>query len=144
MFAYCLNNPVCRKDIPGTTSVEIFGDGDSNILDDDKTFSGTNMSNDSFGGSGIKSTKLSFKSESALDEHYEKHNSEFGNAFSTPQEYVDAANYVIESGEYIGSQNAYVKFYGKNGSANYAFVGLSHDHSYITTFHIKDVSQIKF
>lgn len=79
-----------------------------------------------------------------MKEHYEKHNPEFGNAFSTPQEYVDAANYVIENGVYIPRQNAYVKFYGMNGGANFAFVGLSHCHSFITTFHLKHASLILF
>ena len=45
MFAYCRNNPVCRKDIPGTTDVDIFDDGDSNLLDDDKEISGGKISN---------------------------------------------------------------------------------------------------
>ena len=47
MFAYCRNNPVCRKDIPGTTDVDIFDDGDSNLLDDDKEISGGKISNGS-------------------------------------------------------------------------------------------------
>jgi len=45
MFAYCRNNPVCRKDIPGTTDVDVFDDGDSNLLDDDKGINGGKMSN---------------------------------------------------------------------------------------------------
>ena len=39
MFAYCRNNPVCRKDIPGTTSVEIF-DNEFDPTDDDNKFGG--------------------------------------------------------------------------------------------------------
>ena len=42
MFAYCRNNPVCRKDISGTTDVEILDD-DSSLLDHDKVFSGGQM-----------------------------------------------------------------------------------------------------
>ena len=53
MFAYCLNNPVCRKDIPGTTSVDILDDGDSNLLDNDRSIAGSKMSNGgSSGGMG--------------------------------------------------------------------------------------------
>ena len=143
MFAYCRNNPVSRKDISGTTSVDIF-DNELDLTDDDKKFGTGRTSNGGTNGSGGNSGKFTFKSESALKEHFDKHNPEFGNAFSTPQEYADAANYVIQSGEYVANQNAYVKFYGMDGRANYAFVGMSYDHSYITTFHLKYVSQIRF
>lgn len=143
MFAYCRNNPVCRKDISGTTEVALVDDN-TDLLDEKKTFEGGHMGNSDANGGGVKSGKLNFKSESALNEHYYKHNPEFGNAFSSPQEYADAANYVINSGEYIGSQNAYVKFYGINGTATYAFVGLSYNHAFITTFHLKHASQIQF
>lgn len=50
MFAYCLNNPVCRKDALGTTSVECKGD-DGNPADDDKDIHGA--SNGPNGG-GVK------------------------------------------------------------------------------------------
>lgn len=40
MFAYCRNNPIRRKDISGTTDVDIFDDNGSNILDEDKTYGG--------------------------------------------------------------------------------------------------------
>ena len=39
MFAYCRNNPICRRDISGTADVEIFDD-DPDLLDDDKVFAG--------------------------------------------------------------------------------------------------------
>ena len=50
MFAYCRNNPVCRKDIPGTTD-EAIADDDSNLLHDEKSYEGGQMNN---GGSGGK------------------------------------------------------------------------------------------
>jgi len=53
MFAYCLNNPVCRKDIPGTNSAAIFTDeGDVDHTDDDQDIHGGRMpdSNSSSGG----------------------------------------------------------------------------------------------
>lgn len=49
MFAYCRNNPVYRKDISGTTDVEIFDD-DSNLLDDDKVINGGKLGNGTSGG----------------------------------------------------------------------------------------------
>ena len=135
MFAYCLNNPVCRKDIGGTTSQVCYNPEDVDFTDDNQNIDGGKMGN---------SGQYTFKSEASLNEHFNQHNSEFGNAFSNPQAYADAANYVIQSGEYVASQNAYVKFYGMNGRANYAFVGMSHDLLFITTFHLKHVSQIQF
>ena len=144
MFAYCRNNPVCRKDILGSTDEELFEPNGNILTDEEKTFEGGRIGDSGPSGSGVKGGKLTFKSESALKEHYEKHNPQFGNAFRTPQEYVDTANYVIETGTYVPSQNAYVKFYGMNGGANFAFVGVSHCHSYITTFHLKHASQIQF
>ena len=83
-----------------------------------------------------------FTSESRLMEHYEKHNNSFGNVFQTPTEYLSTANYVIQNGQYISGLNAYVLFYGLNGHANYAFVGMTRDQNFITTFHIKDACQI--
>ena len=143
MFAYCRNNPTCRKDSSGTT--EVAGPDDKpELVDDDKTIAGGKMGKSGSRGFVSKNAKYNFKSKLALNDHYEKHNSEFGNAFSDPQAYVDAANYVIQNGEYVAPQNGYVKFYGMNGRANYAFVGMSFDHTYITTFHLKHVSQIQF
>ena len=44
MFTYCLNNPVCRKDISGTVSVAIFtGEGDVDHSDDDQDIHGGKM-----------------------------------------------------------------------------------------------------
>ena len=68
MFAYCRNNPVRRRDIPGTTDVDIFDDGDANLLDDDKEISGGKMGNGSSGGSGsstVRSTQTQTGSSNA-------------------------------------------------------------------------------
>ena len=161
MFAYCRNNPVCRIDITGyadeeadldgETKDDLFpdpmgggGDGQPPTGTASGSSNGSGYSGYSVGGNNAGSQRYEFKSESDLNAHYEKHNGEFGNAFNSPQEYQDAANYVIENGEYVSSQNAYVKFYGMNGRANYAFVGMDRGHTYITTFHLKHVSQICF
>ena len=46
MFAYCLNNSVCRKDISGSNSVAIFtGEGDVDHTDDDQDINGGKMPN---------------------------------------------------------------------------------------------------
>ena len=153
MFAYCRNNPVSRKDISGyrDTPVEEEYDDDvetAPIVPDGggpiNSTGSVSVGQASGIGSGGNGADFSFKSDAALAEHFQKHNSEFGNVFNTPQDYLDTANYVIQNGEYVANQNAYVKFYGMNGGANFAFVGMSHDGSYITTFHLKHVSQICF
>ena len=139
MFAYCRNTPTRRKDSSGTSEVAL-PDDNPDLMNEDKSVAGGKTSS----GIGGNRGRFEFKSKTALEDHYARHNSDFGNAFSSPQEYVDAANYVIQNGEYIPRQNAYVKFYGMNGHANYAFVGMTRDHMYITTFHLKDVSYIQF
>lgn len=52
MFAYCRNNPVCRKDIPGTTD-EAIADDDSNLLHDEKSYEGGQMNNGGSGGGSV-------------------------------------------------------------------------------------------
>ena len=44
MFAYCRNNPVCRKDITGTTDVALLEDG-TNLLNEEKCFDGAQINN---------------------------------------------------------------------------------------------------
>ena len=53
MFAYCLNNPVCRKDVLGTISVEIF-DSNGNNIPDEKEYGGHGGTgaNGVYGGNG--------------------------------------------------------------------------------------------
>ena len=52
MFAYCLNNPVCRKDIGGATSIECYDSDGNPATDDDKRFEGGKTSNVDPGGNG--------------------------------------------------------------------------------------------
>jgi hypothetical protein len=40
MFAYCLNNPVCRKEITGAYSADLFNPEDVDHTDDNKEFDG--------------------------------------------------------------------------------------------------------
>jgi len=49
MFAYCGNNPVCRKDILGNTSVEIF-DSNGNGLSDEEEYGGSGNSGNNSNG----------------------------------------------------------------------------------------------
>ena len=54
MFAYCRNNPVRRKDVSGTTAVEIFDD-DASLVDGDKEIDGTKIGGG--GGAGGNGSK---------------------------------------------------------------------------------------
>jgi len=88
------------------------------------------------------SLQRGFKSSDKLLEHYGKHNSEFGSLFSSPDEYLSGANYVIENGEYVSELNGYIRFFGAGGQANYAFVSLTQDGAYITSFGIRSVAKL--
>lgn len=86
--------------------------------------------------------KKTFTSSEKLLDHYEKHNSEFGGIYNSLDDYLNGANYVIENGQYVSEMNGYIRFFGANGKANYAFVGLTADGSQITTFGIRSVSEL--
>ena len=45
MFAYCRNNPVCRRDIPGTTDEECYEPNGNLLTEDDKSIEGGKMGN---------------------------------------------------------------------------------------------------
>ena len=57
MFAYCRNNPVCRKDISGTTSVDIFDSDGNPLTDDDQRIDGGKMG-DSGNGTNTQTVKV--------------------------------------------------------------------------------------
>ena len=72
MHAYCRNNPVRRKDVTGTASVEIF-DADGNLLTDDVLrFDGGSVS---IGGFGINSSYYTLQKVRAYD--WEWQNSDY-------------------------------------------------------------------
>ncbi len=50
MFAYCLNNPVRRRDTSGDTSADIFDEDGNPATNDDLRFDGGKVSNGGFGG----------------------------------------------------------------------------------------------
>jgi RHS repeat-associated protein len=57
-------------------------------------------------------------------------------------EYLDDANHVIRTGQFVPELHAYVKLIGGIGSAKAAFVGLNRETAKITTFHIKTVRDL--
>ena len=52
MFAYCRNNPVCRRDISGATDEKCY-EGASDPLGDDEELTGGKMGNGSGGNDGV-------------------------------------------------------------------------------------------
>ncbi|WP_376699950.1 hypothetical protein [Listeria innocua] len=57
-------------------------------------------------------------------------------------DYLNDANQVISTGQYVPEINGYVKLVGGKGKAKYAFVGLDRETGSITTFHLKSVKQL--
>ena len=52
MFAYCRNNPVCRRDVSGATDEKCY-EGASDPLGDDEDLTGGKMGNGSGGNDGV-------------------------------------------------------------------------------------------
>lgn len=82
-----------------------------------------------------------FSSKTSLAKHFAKHGDEFGDMYSNAQEYADGAKYVIKNGTYIPEKNAYIKFLGNQGKANYAFVGLKSG-GRVSTYHVRSVGKM--
>ena len=85
---------------------------------------------------------MSFKTNQELEAHFSKHGREFGGLYNNSQEYLKGANYVMNNGTYVPEMNGYIRFFGANGGANYAFVGLTRDGVYITTFSVRSVDSL--
>ena len=91
---------------------------------------------------GSKTNKL-FKNQSLLDEHYDKHGQEIadvlGDSNYSIDKYLDDANYIINNGTYAPELNGYVSFMS---GKKYGFVGLDRTTGDITTFHVKNISEL--
>ena len=91
---------------------------------------------------GSKNNKM-FKDKSLLDEHYGRHGQEIADVLGDPnysmEKYLDVANYIVNNGTYVPELNGYVSF--MNGK-KYGFVGLDRATGDITTFHIKNISEL--
>ena len=92
---------------------------------------------------GGSNTGKLFKNQSLLDEHYGKHGQEIADVLGdfnyTIDKYLDDANYIIDNGTYVPELNGYVSFIS---GKKYGFVGLDRATGDITTFHIKNVSEL--
>ena len=83
----------------------------------------------------------SFASKKLLTEHYAKHGQEFGKMYSNVRDYAKGAKYVVKNGTYIPEKNAYIRFLGTEGKANYAFVGMKAG-GRVSTYHVRTVSKL--
>lgn len=94
------------------------------------------------GKSGSNTNKL-FKNQSLLNEHYGKHGQEIadvlGDSNYSIDKYLDDANYIIKNGTFTPELNGYVSFMS---GKKYGFVGLDRTTGDITTFHIKNISEL--
>ena len=83
----------------------------------------------------------SFSSNSLLNDHFAKHGNEFEGLFSNSTEYAKGAKYTIKNGQYVKEMNGYIRFFGANGKANYAFVGMKSG-GRISTFGIRAAAEL--
>ena len=144
LYAYCGNNPVMCVDPWGTDVAETHVDGEydlDEVMYNAGGHAGGAVPYQSTSGKSINTLKQ-FKTKQDLESHYNDHGNEFGDIYSNSQEYLEGANYVIDTGIYVFEKNGYIKFFGANGGANYAFVGLTRDGGYITTFGIRGVNSL--
>jgi len=90
-----------------------------------------------------KSNEKLFKTQSLLEEHFEKHGKEIadvlGESNYTIDKYLSDANNVINNGTYVPELNGYVKFMS---GKKFGVVGISSTTGEITTFHIKNISEL--
>lgn len=79
----------------------------------------------------------------AFKDHYGKHGPEItdvlGDSNYSIDKYLDDANYIINNGTYVSELNGYVSFIR---GRKYGFVGLDCNTGDITTFHIKNISEL--
>ena len=82
---------------------------------------------------GLDKTNKLFKNQSLLDEHYGKHGQEIadvlGDSNYSIDKYLDDANYIINNVSFMSGKK-------------YGFVGLDRTTGDITTFHIKNISEL--
>ncbi len=82
-----------------------------------------------------------FSSKQDLTGHFTKHGKEFGDMYTNAKEYAQGAKYTIKNGTYIGEKNAYIRFLGTEGKANYAFVGMKAG-GHVSTYHVVSVAYL--
>ena len=96
---------------------------------------------------GGKAYRYGFSKTEELFIHFEKHGGDIMKGLNRTDyninNYLDDANYVIRNGQYLPEMNGYVNFMGKDGKANYGFVGMTRDGKNITTFGVRNANGLK-
>jgi len=87
-----------------------------------------------------------FEGDKAV-EHFTKHADEvkqvLGESSYNIKNYLEDANHVISTGQYVPEMSGYVKIVGGQGKAKVAFVGVKRNNpNIITTFHMKSVKEV--
>ena len=82
-----------------------------------------------------------FSSKSALNTHFVKHGDEFNGLYKSAAEYAKGAKYTIKNGQYVPEMNGYIRFFGSQGKANYAFVGMK-SYGRVSTYGIRAVAEL--
>jgi RHS repeat-associated protein len=99
------------------------------------------------GKAGGKAFSYGFSTSERLFTHFGKHGGDVMKGLNKNnydiKNYLNDANYIIKTGQYIPKMNGYIKFMGKDGRANYGFVGMTRDGKNITTFGVRSVNRLK-
>ena len=92
---------------------------------------------------GNKCADATFATEDKLVSHFEKHGQEIANVLEESNysidRYLKDANYIINNGTYVPELNGYVRFMS---GKKFGFVGIDRNTGHITTFHIKNVTEL--
>ena len=127
----------------GRTSIHVTMQENAEMLDELVVVGYGAMKKSSLTGAVAVVDNKMFKDKSLLDEHYGRHGQEIADVLGDPnysmEKYLDDANYIVNNGTYVPELNGYVSF--MNGK-KYGFVGLDRATGDITTFHIKNISEL--
>lgn len=151
-------SPYTANDGTNTNRQSSLGDGGANTIPDpyallrergipqtltDAEINAANQAGLQMRGESGRNTNKLFKNQALLDEHYGKHGQEIadvlGDSNYSIDKYLDDANYIINNGTYVPELNGYVSFMS---GKKYGFVGLDRTTGDITTFHIKNISEL--
>ena len=140
MFAYCSNNPVQKKDVLGTTSVDIFDEDGNPLTDDDRRIDGGKASNGNYDGtweafrSSLQAAMNGLKMASGRDTSIVQRHHLISNKHSSKtDEYKEI---IKEYGYSLNDESNLVYLPGHRGRHTNAY----HDFIYIAVTHLKSIA----